>query len=634
MKRLTLLLLLLSLNLIYAKSIIIGTYSTKQNAQVQLKQVLETTKTLPVMMALQEDEGFDYHVRPLAQYFVVAIEPFTHDTALFNALEETRKTFPDAYIHVPTVRLPEPSTREEVVIENSDLIAPQETISQEEVATPQEIIDPVEEVAPEPETSEIYVSEEDAALNAVVDEAITSDVETQEPDLETDSKHANEVVAVEVVNNKKPAIAPKKEPSYLQILATLPQEYFMIGGGVIALLLLLLIFKKRSSVKKEQRGLPDLEIEHEDVPSEEVTDDFNTDLLEPTSEASAVIEDEFELSSEDEAALDKELDAFDSNLDDFDNFDELDSFDDVAEDIAASETPVVAQNSRKKRDPKNTHGEIHKDDFKDFEGLRVLVAEDNMINQKVLKGMLNESGMDIVMAENGQEALDILEKDANFALVLMDAHMPVMDGYDATRAIRADARFEDIAVVALTGDVASDDIRKLYDCGMEGHLEKPIHMGALYDVFYTYSEDDTPNENVEVSPEEDDIEIDIDTEEIVPSEVSAGMMSLHTADGLSAAGGDNELYLEILHEFIEMYKNADTLVKKYIDENRVNEATALLLDIKGLAGSIGGIDLETVSEELRSALLREDMFAAQDLQHRFHRELHMVLDDIAEYQTK
>lgn len=616
MKRLVFFLLFICLNIVYAKTIIIGTYSTENNARVQFKKVLETMQGNPKMSALQEKEGFDYGVRKLANYYIVSIEPFAHDTELFEALTLVRKNFPDAYVHVPTAPKTLQTPKSEAPLAEVPQEQTDEEFAEEEIAADTEVPDTIESEEP------VVLSEEDAALHDIVATTINEN---------DDASDVPVSVADEVQVDETPVIVhPKKESSpYLQMLVKLPQEYLMIGGGIVVLVLLLLIISKRRGVKKEQRGLPDLEIEHpenleETLASDSVIEDtFEVKPVDDTVVVEDNVNDEFELSSEDERNIDDALEAFEEDSDSLDDLGVLD--DDTAK--VAEETPQ--EHSRKKRNPENGHGEIHKDDFKDFQGLRVLVAEDNIINQKVLKGMLNESGIELVMAENGQEALNILENDASFALVLMDAHMPIMDGYDATRAIRADSRFDDIAVIALTGDVASDDIRKLYESGMEGHLEKPIHMGALYDVFYTYSDDE---EAEETQVQNDDIEMDI--EEEIPSEVSVGMMALHATDGLNAAGGDKELYNEILDEFVSMYHSSDKIISKFIDENRASDAAAMLLDIKGLAGSIGGQELEAVSEELRTALVHEDMFTAQDLQHRFHRALNTILEDIKEYRAQ
>ena len=133
------------------------------------------------------------------------------------------------------------------------------------------------------------------------------------------------------------------------------------------------------------------------------------------------------------------------------------------------------------------HGEISRENFKEFAGERVLVAEDNLINQKIIKGLLADTGIEVVLADDGQIALDILERDSNFLMVLMDVQMPRVDGFEATRQIRANPNYNHIVVVALSGDTAADNIEKMKVAGMSEQLEKPLKMTALYDILYAYT---------------------------------------------------------------------------------------------------------------------------------------------------
>ncbi|MDF1884341.1 response regulator, partial [Sulfurimonas sp. SAG-AH-194-C21] len=80
-----------------------------------------------------------------------------------------------------------------------------------------------------------------------------------------------------------------------------------------------------------------------------------------------------------------------------------------------------------------SHGNIKKQNFSEFSGERIIVAEDNLINQKVLTGLLAGSGIEVLIANDGQEVLEILENDTDFLMILMDAHMPRLDGFEATR---------------------------------------------------------------------------------------------------------------------------------------------------------------------------------------------------------
>ncbi len=122
----------------------------------------------------------------------------------------------------------------------------------------------------------------------------------------------------------------------------------------------------------------------------------------------------------------------------------------------------------------------HEDENKiDFTGKRILLAEDIDINWEVACGMLEPTGLIFERAVNGKDCVEIFEKSeiGHFDAILMDVRMPVMNGYDATRAIRKLERADkDLPIIAMTADAFSDDVQVCLDCGMNGHLAKPIDM--------------------------------------------------------------------------------------------------------------------------------------------------------------
>lgn len=209
-----------------------------------------------------------------------------------------------------------------------------------------------------------------------------------------------------------------------------------------------------------------------------------------------------------------------------------------------------------------------------------MVAEDNPINQKVLVGLLAGSGIELVLANDGQEALDILENDTNFLMILMDAHMPRVDGFEATRIIRTNPKFDHIVVVALSGDIAADDIQKMREAGMSEQLAKPLRMDALYDIIYAYA-----------AQENEDSSLDVETTKHLNIEM-----------GLQTCGGDEGFYREILSEFLKDYGNSSEKLGELLRSSDIHSADALLLDIIGVAGNIGAYSLETVAIHLKSAL--------------------------------
>nr|WP_232793122.1 response regulator [Caulobacter hibisci] len=114
-------------------------------------------------------------------------------------------------------------------------------------------------------------------------------------------------------------------------------------------------------------------------------------------------------------------------------------------------------------------------------GRRVLVVDDHPVNRRVIRLFLEPFGCELVEVENGQEALDAVAAEA-FDIVLMDVNMPVMDGLEATRRLRADPRWVRLPIVALTADVMTTQIRTCLEAGMDAHVAKPIDMRNLLSV--------------------------------------------------------------------------------------------------------------------------------------------------------
>ena len=259
-----------------------------------------------------------------------------------------------------------------------------------------------------------------------------------------------------------------------------------------------------------------------------------------------------------------------------------------------------------------SHGKITKQNFTEFDGERILVAEDNLINQKVLTGLLAGSGIDVVIANDGQEALDILENDSDFLMILMDAHMPRVDGFEATRIIRKNPDYDHILVVALSGDTAADDITKMKNAGMAEQLEKPLRMEALYEIFYAYTGEDKEEKNSQY------IEVVMTKE-------------LNGDKGLDICGGDDDFYKEILNEFITTYEHSTQNLGDLLLKDQIKEADKLLLDIIGITANIGADPLNKIAHEIKGALsdTQEKSYLTLIDQYKIH--LENLIKDIKNY---
>jgi len=117
------------------------------------------------------------------------------------------------------------------------------------------------------------------------------------------------------------------------------------------------------------------------------------------------------------------------------------------------------------------------EDVKILVGKKILLVEDNKTNQFLILGLLEESGIDIKIANNGKEAVEMFENN-EYDLVLMDIQMPIMNGYEATALIRQENRT--LPIIALTANAMVEDIQKTKEAGMDTHLGKPIDVSKLY----------------------------------------------------------------------------------------------------------------------------------------------------------
>ncbi len=258
--------------------------------------------------------------------------------------------------------------------------------------------------------------------------------------------------------------------------------------------------------------------------------------------------------------------------------------------------------------------DITRESFKVFSGASILIAEDNIINQKVLTGLLGQSGIRLTIANNGQEALDLLESIKGVDLILMDINMPVMDGYEATREIRANDSYNAIPVVSLTGLGLPEEIEKMYDLGMDAHLIKPLKIGALYTVFLRYLAAGKADVKVKSSD--------------AKSSVFKNSTIISFKDGLDRASGDEELYIEILREFVTLYQNsADDLRSMMIIDDLAN-AQKLCLDIRGVSANIGAQPLAETSAQLQESLVKQEEKNLIDLSGVFQIQIKEVLEAI------
>ena len=143
-------------------------------------------------------------------------------------------------------------------------------------------------------------------------------------------------------------------------------------------------------------------------------------------------------------------------------------------------TLTILVADEKHRGIEDDRSEAHLD-ISHLRGVRVLLVEDNEINQEVALGQLEDAEVDVDVADNGEIAVTMV-RSKDYDIVLMDMQMPVMDGIEATRIIRADSRFDQLPIVAMTANAMAADRDRCLEVGMNDHIAKPIDPDQLFGV--------------------------------------------------------------------------------------------------------------------------------------------------------
>ncbi|MFH0780823.1 MAG: PAS domain S-box protein [Pseudomonadota bacterium] len=224
-------------------------------------------------------------------------------------------------------------------------------------------------------------------------------------------------------------------------------------------------------------------------------------------------------------------------------------------------------------------------------GSRILLVEDNELNQEVATELLGDAGFIVDLAKNGKIALEKI-KTAEYDIVLMDMQMPVMDGRTAVRELRRDPRFENLPVVAMTANATQNDRDLCLASGMNDHVAKPIEPEKLWQALLQWIP--AHHETAAVKEAQPHKVADV----VLPSDIEG----LDTVIGLNRMLGKKRLYLSILRKFIVGQKDTATAILKALEGNHLNTAGRLAHTLKGVAGTIGATRLQGLAEKLESAI--------------------------------
>lgn len=252
----------------------------------------------------------------------------------------------------------------------------------------------------------------------------------------------------------------------------------------------------------------------------------------------------------------------------------------------------------------------------DLTGHRVLLVEDNDVNQEIAQAMLQAAGIDVTVAGNGAVALDMLLAAGPEAwdLVLMDIQMPEMNGHEATRRLRLDPRFDRLPVLAISAHAVADEREQCLASGMQDHISKPINPDEFYRTLSRW--------------------LSAAHHETAGRQTQSGVPDIpgfDTAAALARLGGDVDLYYRVLTMMAHNLKDGlDRFVAADRDGDRAAMA-AVLHELRGMAANVGAVDLAGDAGRLEDLVRGGDVQPGQSAQfHRLAQETLAVLDQTLE----
>ncbi|KGE04790.1 response regulator [Pseudohaliea rubra] len=240
-------------------------------------------------------------------------------------------------------------------------------------------------------------------------------------------------------------------------------------------------------------------------------------------------------------------------------------------------------------------------------GARVLLVEDNDINRELAVELLESNGLSVAVAVDGQEALERLDEET-FDGVLMDCHMPVMDGYAATRALRSQRRFRDLPILAMTANAMAGDRERVLEAGMNDHIPKPIDIDLLFSTLAHW-----------ITPAGGSAGAATRAPSGGPAVTDGVLADLRTADlavdsAIARLDGNRDLYLRLLRRLASTREETLAVFDRALADADWAEAERRAHTLKGLALGVGATELASAAATLERAatLHREDSAARAD----------------------
>ncbi len=238
----------------------------------------------------------------------------------------------------------------------------------------------------------------------------------------------------------------------------------------------------------------------------------------------------------------------------------------------------------------------------DVAGVRILLVEDNEMNQQVATELLESAGAVVTIANHGGEAVRILKETAGthgFDVVLMDLQMPEMDGYTATKLLRADPQFKNLPIIAMTAHALVEERQRCLEAGMNDHVTKPIDPDALIAALRRWTKPRKQDGIAAAAKPAPEVEIKLPEIEGIDFE-----------DGLKRVAGNRRLYRGLLEQFVSREMDAGGRIAAAIRGGDYILAGRIAHTVKGVAGNLGIRPVQSAAEKIEKAIREEGTVGA------------------------
>ncbi|MEC5388008.1 response regulator [Uliginosibacterium sp. H3] len=263
-------------------------------------------------------------------------------------------------------------------------------------------------------------------------------------------------------------------------------------------------------------------------------------------------------------------------------------------------------------------------DYTNLRGKRVLLVEDNEINQEVAQDLLGIAGMHITTAADGLEAIQRIHREP-FDIVLMDMHMPILNGLDATRRIRSHEGFSRLPILALTANALSGDRERCLEAGMNDYITKPIDPEQMYATIARWLPANTtlsvaPSAQLQVAAPEPAADTVQDNEPVEPPDKLSDDASIISALtlipeldvdlGLARMLGRHDLYLKLVRRVTAERADAPRQLQSALERGNYDEAGRIVHGLRAVVGMLGSTQLQGVCAEVEQQIAQNELTAA------------------------